>query len=1048
MFKFPEVRVVEASAGSGKTYALAKRYIQLIFNPNLPFDLIPVRNILAITFTNKASQEMKGRILSFLKAIAFDTLPQSEFDEIFVPLGVSKEVAREKAFSVMDDIIHHYNFFQVQTIDKFINALLSGCAFKIGLTANFKIKTNSNEYLEYSLDELIDSAAGNSKVKSVLDEFLHNYLYLENRSGWFPKKDMLSIVSQLYSQYCSYGLELKAGPMASMDIVKRKGLILNEMRQLKENLPDGVDGRFVRSFNAFLDKHMQGFDIDSVSDYFAREEIPLNKGKEASDDVHKLWSNIHNNLVSLCEQETYSLFNPYINVFQFVLEALYARTSKDDILFLSELNKQARKLFDEDGVTVEELYYRLATRFHHYLIDEFQDTSRLQWQSLNSMVEEALSSGGSLFYVGDQKQAIYSFRGGDVTLFNDVKKTFKPFNVQVENLTQNWRSQKAIVEFNNQIFSKENIERFIRAKEAFEEEKKKTPRVVFSNHDCGQVLNIFESSLQKSLSENAEGYVRMEYVDAGNKEDRDEILCTKIIDLIRDVKTRYRDGDIAILARNNSQVESLTSWLLEEGFSVESERTSNVQSNKIIEELVYFLRFLQSPIDNIAFCKFLLGDLFAKAAGLSSGAMNDFIFSLRKRITEEKDLYLYTEFRKSHPELWDQFIAEFFKNVGLYPLYELTVSIYHKFNCLHLFKEQQGFLMHFLELIKKSEAEYSSISDFLDYFENLKGEDLFVHMTDTDAIKILTIHKSKGLEFPVVIIPFLGMDIQPGEHSDNKQSYVLKKQEKTVQLLRLKSKYYKFSDKLFDLYAQEYKKAFVSELNSVYVALTRPRDELYAFIPKKIQNTVNPLKFLIPDEIYECGKKSTPRLKSSLKDKSIIALECSPYQDWIEYLQDEYLAFEQIKNRSSRRRGEILHFMVSQLLNLNEENFEDEIKKAEYQALNEFVFETQVESYSKELKEFLMNKHIKPLFFDLSAMVFTEKEFIDKKGQARRIDRMLVSDKEVQIIDFKSSSESQDEHYKQVQDYLKILKDVYPTKQLKGVIVYFDSAEVKAVTIS
>ena len=136
-FHFPEVRVVEASAGSGKTYALAKRYVQLLLNPRLAQEQVPVRNILAITFTNKAAFEMKARILDFLKRIALEKLSVDAQKDILSPIQITAEAASAKAYTIMEDIIHHYNFFQVQTIDSFINALLSGCSFKIGLSANF-----------------------------------------------------------------------------------------------------------------------------------------------------------------------------------------------------------------------------------------------------------------------------------------------------------------------------------------------------------------------------------------------------------------------------------------------------------------------------------------------------------------------------------------------------------------------------------------------------------------------------------------------------------------------------------------------------------------------------------------------------------------------------------------------------------------------------------------------------------------------------------------------------------------------------------------------
>ncbi|MCA9398711.1 MAG: UvrD-helicase domain-containing protein, partial [Candidatus Omnitrophica bacterium] len=606
LFELPEVRVVEASAGSGKTYALAKRYVQLLLNPALPLDQVPIRQVLAITFTNKASFEMKERILEFLKSIALGQMPAWQVEDMIKPLGISLPEARKKAYAVMEDIIRGYNFFQVQTIDKFINALLSGCAFKLGVTANFKIKTNVQEYLLYSLDQLIDQAADNKDLSGLFEEFLHHYLYLENRTGWFPKDDILSIISMLFSQNSSYGDDFVASVINSREIIKKKSIILADIKSLKEELPEGTDTRFLKSLEKFLKDHEKSFDVDSLSDYFARESVPVKKNTEVSNNLRGLWDKIRRGICQLCEQESASLFNPYLAIYQQTLNIFYQTASRDDVLFLNELNKRAAALFDEEQVTVEELYYRLATRFHHYLIDEFQDTSYLQWYNLRAMVEEGLSSGGSLFYVGDKKQAIYGFRGGEAALFEDVKAAFDAFNVKTEYLTKNWRSHKEIVDFNNMVFDMDNLRRFIEEKQNYEEQKKKKNPVVFHETDYGELGNVFGSARQSHREEYSKGYVRMEYVDIEKKAERDDYLRGKIIQLIKELKDRFHYKDIAILTRGNKEIEEITGWLLQENIQVDSERTSNVKENHLIVEIVSFLRFLSSPIDNVAFVDFIL----------------------------------------------------------------------------------------------------------------------------------------------------------------------------------------------------------------------------------------------------------------------------------------------------------------------------------------------------------------------------------------------------------------------------------------------------------
>lgn len=1073
IFQFPEVRVVEASAGSGKTYALARRYIQLLLSASDPAveaarqrrgsPEAAARAILAITFTNKAAMEMKERILEFLKTIALKKLSASEQKEILLPLGLSIEQASPKAFAMMEAIIRHYNFFQVQTIDKFINALLSGCAFKVGLTAHFRIKTNTREYLEYALDQTIDRAARDKDIRQVFEYFLHNYLYLENRSGWFPKRDMAAILYALFTQTNTYGGTLREGPFTPGDIIRKKKTVLEDMKALSECLPEDTDRKFVKSLDGFLpigslreEKHTRLFDIDTVSTYFAREELPVRKGAAIPAPAGRLWSKIRGNLKEICEQEAYCLFNPYIRVFDILRHAIEELAAKDDVLFLEELNKKAGRLFDEDHVTVAELYYRLASRFRHYLIDEFQDTSRLQWHNLEKMAEEALSTGGSLFYVGDRKQAIYGFRGGEVGLFDDVASRFDAFPVKVEYLTRNWRSQKAIVDFNNTIFSPENLKSFVLQKEEFERGKKKSNRVEFSPEDHAVLEHLFQSSRQSVRPEKDGGYVRVETIPVEQKDERDCVIRAKVTGLIRGLRDRFAYGDIAILTRNNVQVEQMTRWLLEDGIRVSSERTSDITRNRIVQEVVAFLRFLDSPIDNLAFSAFCLGDILPRAAGISREAAHEFVFHLRERLDREKDFYVYMEFRGRFKEVWQEYFDDFFSNVGLYPLYELVVSIYNRFGLLTHFHDDQGFLMHLLELIKKQEEEHSDIASFLEYFDDLAGEDLYVRAAKSDAVQILTVHKAKGLEFPVVILPYLGMDVQVGTTGDDyAPSYVLRQEDSclparqaVLELLRLKSEYYKFSDDLYAIYAQEHKKALTAELNNIYVALTRSQDELYVFLPQKVGNSFNLVQLLFPENIRETGAPGKVTRRAG-EEAAVMELPASRHHDWIDYLKDEFLPAGEagaVHNRVQRLRGEVLHFMLSFIGNLDSAGLKESLARAQEQAQSRFLYVKDYAEYVAILEKLFQSTKTRSFFHCAKAQVLTEKEIVNAQGHLKRLDRLIIGEKDVGIVDFKSSREGEDQHVEQVRDYMKIVATMYPGKTVKGWLVYLDSGDVEQVT--
>ncbi len=1032
----PEVRVVEASAGSGKTYCLARRYVQILLNPRLAADQILLRHILAITFTNKAAYAMKGRILEFLKKIALGIMSAEDVREILAPIDLSLADAQPLAVRIMDELIRRYNFFQVQTIDSFINALLSGCAFKIGLSAGFKIKRNYIEYLEHSFDRLIERASEEKKTAQLLRRFLHQYLFLENKTGWFPKKDMLDLLTALYSQSNAYGRDFKPLGLEGDELMTRKKKIMGLKRELLVALPVGTHKKFAEGLADFLNPYREGFDFDRVSDYFGREEVPVTKNVEVSQDVKRLWEKIRTGLHDLSQLEAYSLFDPYIEVFNDISHDFHFQAAKDDVLFLPELNRRARALFDEGRVSVEELYYRLATRFHHYLLDEFQDTSRLQWQNLELMIEESLSTGGTFFYVGDKKQAIYSFRGGEVKLFDEVKDRFAAFNVQTETLDVNYRSEKAIVDFNNRVFSPENLRRFI-----YELQAEKSEAAPLSPADIQEVENIFHAAQQKVRPGYDGGLVHIEYVDSKDtKEGRDDVR-TRLLALVKSLKERFAYRQITILTRSNPEIEEVTSWLMAEGIFVESERTLNIKENPLVLELINFLKFLDSPIDNLSFAKFLGGDIFHKASGLSKDEVNEFLFSQRPRLTDKKDLYLYRAFRERYPQVWETFFADFFKNVGLFPLYELSASVLRRLEVYVNFPDEHGFFSRYLELVKEKEEEFSDLNSFLEHFENFESDELFVNVVNSDAIKILTTHKAKGLEFPVVILPFLGMKVHAASGGGlGQQSYVVEASDRDLKLLRVKKKYLQFSGKLAEIDRVQRVRSFISELNNIYVALTRASQELYAFVPRKTGRSYNLMVPLIPADCLRMGSARQYPAPKAERNENRLGLPVAGFHDWIEFLKEEFIESASVLRRHEILQGVVLHDLLSRVGNLHQADKSQMIKLAVAGSQAHFPQIKDWDTYEKSLSCVLHAEALQPFFVVPDGEIFLEKDLVNADGQTRRVDRFIAKKDAIWVVDYKSSREGRDRFLEQIGEYVKIIRDIEPDKKVRGFLLYWDEA--------
>lgn len=1074
-FQFPEVRVVEASAGSGKTFALAKRYVQLVLSPQSSHQGSAIRSILAITFMKKASFEMKQRILAFLKAIALKTMPQDQARDILDPVGLDADKASAYAFDVMEELIHHYNFFQVQTIDSFINALLSGCAFKIGLSSRFRIKHNPFDYLSYSLDRLIEHATHNPETAGLFADFLDQYLLLENKGNWFPKKDILGLLNALYHQRNCYGKEFASHPFnekADGGIVDQMKHIVVLVGKLQEKLPQKTHATFRKALDKFLDRYKTVFDFDALSNFFQRENFPITGKSDVPGEVADLWEEIRMRITQLAETEAYVLFSPYIAVFEATLKEFQAKTEKEDVMFMEALNRNARKLFDEGGLTVEELYYRLATRFRHYMIDEFQDTSVIQLENLFMMLEEALSTGGSLFYVGDKKQAIYGFRGGEVALFDQLKSTFAHFNVNVERLKKNYRSYQAVVEFNNHIFHLDNLHRFVAERQRLDQEKKKSHSTFkFSPEDSDRLVRTFDQCGQEFLDEKKGGYVRVERIAGTKRQERDEIIKVKVVALVQELHQRFAWKDIAVLTRKNSEVQQVTSWLMESGVPVKSERTLNITENALVQDLVAFLTFLNSPIDNLAFARVILSEVFCRASGLKPEDMHAFIFELRKKKTQNNGMTLYREFRKTYPGQWDQYIAPFFRSIGFYPLYELFVSVVRDWKVLEHFDDQCGFVMKLLEVIKKREEDGCDVTSFLEYFEKLRNEDVFVNVAQLDSVEILTTHKSKGLEFKVVVLPFAAMEVQvgsrggaPGEEL-GQRSFILNSTGEHMELLRIKTEYLAYSDQLYQIYRAQAVEALFSELNNIYVSFTRAEEEMYVFVPERSGQSFNLLNLLIPEDLVEIGKpvRVLQELKSykpvATSDDEIVLLPSSSYRDWISYLSEEFaMERSDLMNRKNIQRGIELH---AALANVGAD----------------------ASGESVEIKDLIERDHLKFLF-DTDGEVFTEKEIVDKRGRTKRIDRLIVLKDEVIVVDYKTARmkgeglriEDENEglgmrehssgteegkgcvssinnhslsfqYHEQVRSYMDLVKEMYSERKVRGFLLYLDEMELEEVSV-
>lgn len=1023
---------LEASAGSGKTHNLTKRYITLLLNFNSEKkETAKIQNILALTFANKATVEMKERIIENLKKLALGIDVKNLTDSIKLP----KNKIQANALIAINTLISNYDSFNVRTIDSFINLIIKSCALKLGFSPNYKILSSYNDYIDYAVDSFLNKILIDKEVEQVLNKFFEQFL-IDGENKWSFKNYISDKFEEFYKKEISKDFVIKDVSIKYSQTVSsltnKFNKICNSMTKIKEF--SGLNGKF-RCFIEGIKKDTKSLsNISSV--YFQREELPYNVNSSRNEQLDELFEDAKKVIKDFVEFKSEHFYDNYTRIFKYIIDDFDNRSKKDSVLFLQDINRKVLNIFEQNTL-VPEVYCRLSSNFKDFLIDEFQDTNKIQWETLKLIVEENLSQDGSFFYVGDKKQAIYGFRGSDFQIFDLPLKEFKIYNPKLYTLDINYRSCEAIVDFNNSVFCRENIKVLL---DCILDKKNVTDVEKY----CEQLVNVFENSFQK-VSDNKKnsGYVNISCLEydksAENNEDNVKDYLYKTIDDI--VKTKRFDyKDITILCRSGKEVEKTGKWLLEKNINIESFKTLNIINSNIVKELFSALQFFNSPIDNVSFASFITSSIFLKQTKLSKQEMLKFI--QKKSFNKNKQNVLYIEFRKLYPQIWEQWIEEFFNSVGFVAVYEFMISIIAKYNVMQNFGNEGNTILTFLEVISDFETkEQEGLQNFIDYFNNYdknkSNDKFFIKVPSNNAVKIMTIHKAKGLQFNVVIMPYFYIeDCSPKNpfciEDDNKFYFKYIKKESTV-----------YSDKLKDIYYKAYFKNLSDELNILYVATTRAVYEFHALIrqPKNNKNNKEYINACIRENVRVKGRKTKYNISNETANNiKTINLIPNQIENIVNVISDSANEIYGRKNKDILLKGQILHYALSLIDTFDvlylENIVEDCINKVSFVYPNEDI------SWLKNtITDLLLNKQI-ACFFDKGNTVFNEKEFVDEFGNTIRIDKLVIKKDSVDIIDFKSSIYDKEYIQKQLENYSRIIKSFYFGKEINKFVVDIEKKEV------
>jgi len=1013
---FPHFTLLKASAGSGKTYSLAERFVQFLLSSVIPQNHL--RNILAITFSNNAAKEMKERILSWLKDLYFKD-PQ-KIEEISEIVSLKKEHLAEKAGAKIDEILKDYTEFQVRTIDSFMTSIYKASAINLGYSPDFDIVMAPEKIMAYAFNRFLRGVRAKTPAAEFLEKLLE--IILESRGGesaylWDPSEDFLEETVELYRQLSSIVKEAKI-----VDAERKIESIKKEIRETAESLNGFIEkSGLVRSQGSSFYKILERVRNNAFPDLVDKGlvNVPVIKPKREEEitrfeRVSEEWDLLGHKIKEYIELYAMTYYGPYLRTYEAFKDILEEVKKREGTIFIHDINKKLSDYLDHE--IVPDVYFRIGETIYHYLIDEFQDTSPIQWANLFPLIENSLSQGGSLFAVGDTKQAIYGFRNADYGIMKRLESS-NPFSSalhRVKELEINFRSLEGVVDFSKVFFKK-----------------------VIADHDkyrepaCRSGLIDYE----QKVKEDHRGLGVAEVIRCEKKED-EPAEKEKIQDLIKDLIQRgYSYSDIAILAYRNEDVVNITTWLNEVDIPFISYSSLDIRTRKLTAEIVALLTFLDSPPDDLSFAGFVLGEIFRKALEkneklIELKALHEFFFRNRKKVP------LYKAFQEEFPELWETYFETLFKSTGYLPIYDLVNEIYCIYKVFDHFREEEATLIKILEVIKNFEGEgRNNPGDFLKYASGEEAGESDWTMdvpAGINAVKVMTIHKAKGLGFPVAIV-LLYEEISRGF------KYILDEEADGVCLLKINQQIMKASPLLQERYEEERLKDLVNKLNTLYVGFTRAGDELYVVAVQGRRNQF-PID-LLKEMDSQTGWKKAPRIRSPETNRERMELYYPPAP-----IKFPFAAVEEL-NLEERLRGEFIHRVLYYVEGLGE-NTESELDRIIKRVNDELKADYPLEPMKKSLLEFLDHKEVSPYFQAIPGRVIKkEQEFSDPRGNLFRMDRVIFEEDRVSVIDYKTGTdkEAEMEYISQLKNYIRILKEIYPGKKVEGVIAYVDLKEIKKV---
>ena len=1032
--------IIKASAGSGKTFQLVLHYLSYALrfeNPGY------YKHILAITFTTAAAAEMKHRVLSKLRDIADASDTSSMSSQLQEKLGITSDVLRARAAAAYTDMLHHYSKLSILTIDSFTHRLVRSFAKDLQLNNDFNIELNPQTLQEKAVDRMLEFIGQDE----LLTRYLHRYSsdLLDDGKTWNPREALIKMAREIFTEDGQAPLQkleevdlthiqqehfklrqkIKEHESKTSETAQAILALLTNAGITKEDIPGKKTG-YINGISKYAEKgkitkplksleklqsdriwiHPQAH--SSVKNLFLPHEKQANELVDTlleliSDDALKRFS-----LIKKISENMYTL-----GLIDRINEYAAEIRSEENMVLLSDFHRMINAIIR--GNDAPFIFERIGARYKHILVDEFQDTSKMQWMNLVPLIHNCLSEGHESLVVGDAKQSIYRWRSGYVEQFIDLpnlppefdmpfaEKTFHD-NQDIIPLQTNYRSSQSVIDFNNTLFP-----------------------LLASKIPAYNA--VYDEVIQEKKSENL-GYVRL----AGNhllnskEEAFKSFVKDELVNAVRNsINDGFAPGDITILTRTHKHGTKCADMLREHDIKFTTAESALLIHSATVRIVMGYFEFHLFPQR-----RFAAFDVVQSLAAIHSHV------SLADFISEQLN---FKEYRTID---LNAFLAKTFKGVSEVMVGE---NVFHQ--AISLIRTLEipidNSVEYLLELIKQyCIGKNHDLHRFIDWWKEHKHKLSAAAANNPDAVQIMTIHKSKGLEFPVVIFPHFAEKAKPSDLWINVPEDICELPAAFIKIDSIKKDDTFDADTEDDLTSEialEKKRRYLDEINNLYVGCTRAAERMY-FIQEKggsvFNNMLDATLYEVLPEYKSSGVAEIgTRAPYTTKQSTTTPLH-------VPSLKGKEVLMPRLKLRSIRERdtteilyGKLLHECFSLITNQNEiEHITDRVLQGRADAADHR------EKLLHDLNNILTDTTAVS-WFNANSTILCEREILANDGSILRPDRVIVLPDRVIVVDYKTGKESR-KHTDQVNTYKSQLQTIY-NLPVEGYLLYTEGPQIMRV---